>query len=317
MTKDRGGDFMPLPILTALRAAGIIAAGATGSLPLALIAGAVTEAMVSTETQNSGESETKTAEAQKNSTETTDTLTEPTEAATAAGMAAATEEAAKTIGNIMERASLKTGDNFSDEKKEYTVAEAADLLGISQYTVKKKIREKKLLGRIDGKKYMVFAESIQEYSKNAKKSGHILGDPVSGEESATEAWKNPALLEKSIESARLQQEIFSLEMEKLELSKKMAKKSNDEDQVDKLSQQIIDKKIQILEISKEIKIFEAQILYLSEHPDLSQDNDEDINIKSFMEDDSDFFTKDDSDLFPETDRAVEKEPNRKKIPKRK
>ena len=51
-------------------------------------------------------------------------------------------------------------------------------------------------------------------SKNAKKSGHILGDPVSGEESATEAWKNPALLEKSIESARLQQEIFSLEMEK-------------------------------------------------------------------------------------------------------
>ena len=43
----------------------------------------------------------------------------------------------------MERASLKTGDNFSDEKKEYTVAEAADLLGISQYTVKKKIREKK------------------------------------------------------------------------------------------------------------------------------------------------------------------------------
>lgn len=67
---------------------------------------------------------------------------------------------------------------------------------------------------------MVFAESIQEYSKNAKKSGHILGDPVSGEESATEAWKNPALLEKSIESARLQQEIFSLEMEKLELSKK-------------------------------------------------------------------------------------------------
>ena len=33
----------------------------------------------------------------------------------------------------------------------------------------------------------------------------------------------------------------------------MAKKSNDEDQVDKLSQQIIDKKIQILEISKEIK----------------------------------------------------------------
>lgn len=182
---------MPLPILTALRAAGIIAAGATGSLPLALIAGAVTEAMVSTETDNSGESETKTAEAQKNSTETTDTLTEPTEAATAAGMAAATEEAAKTIGNIMERASLKTGDNFSDEKKEYTVAEAADLLGISQYTVKKKIREKKLLGRIDGKKYMVFAESIQEYSKNAKKSGHILGDPVSGEESATEAWKIP------------------------------------------------------------------------------------------------------------------------------
>lgn len=95
----------------------------------------------------------------------------------------------------------------------------------------------------------------------------------------------------------------------------MAKKSNDEDQVDKLSQQIIDKKIQILEISKEIKIFEAQILYLSEHPDLSQDNDEDINIKSFMEDDSDFFTKDDSDLFPETDRAVEKEPNRKKYPR--
>mgnify|MGYP007028811017 CR=1 FL=1 len=65
MTKDRGGDFMPLPILTALRAAGIIAAGATGSLPLALIAGAVTEAMVSTETDNSGESETKTAEAPK------------------------------------------------------------------------------------------------------------------------------------------------------------------------------------------------------------------------------------------------------------
>ena len=51
------------------------------------------------------------------------------------------------------------------EDEECTVAEAADLLGLSEYTVKKKIREKELVGRIVGKKYMLSLASVQEYSK--------------------------------------------------------------------------------------------------------------------------------------------------------
>lgn len=265
---------MPLPILTALQKIGTIAAAAT-TIPLLSDLPYAAETAV--------ENSTKTTATPTGNMETTKGLTAVPEAADAAAKATSGAEAATAlgmaaiaIGSIMSKASLTNGDKSSSDKEECTVAEAAKLLGLSEYTVKKKIREKELVGRIVGKKYMVSTESIQAYSKKAGKSGQILGAPASGEPTADDAMKNPNLLQKSIESAELQQEIISLEIEKLEISKKIAERSKDEDLVDRLKQQIINKKIQKLELSKQIKVFETQILYLKEYLNIEADNETEV-----------------------------------------
>lgn len=154
------------------------------------------------------------------------------------------------------------------EDEECTVAEAADLLGLSEYTVKKKIREKELIGRIVGKKYMVSLASVQEYSKRVGKSGQVLGEQVFDVGGIPEeVWNNPTLLKKIIESTKLQKDILSIECKKLELEKKKAVKAADEDQVDELSLQIMDKEIQGRELAKVINVCETQILFLKEDGD--------------------------------------------------
>ncbi len=154
------------------------------------------------------------------------------------------------------------------EDEECTVAEAADLLGLSEYTVKKKIREKELIGRIVGKKYMVSLASVQEYSKRVGKSGQVLGEQVFDVGGIPEeVWNNPTLLKKFIESTKLQKDILSIECKKLELEKKKAVKAADEDQVDELSLQIMDKEIQGRELAKVINVCETQILFLKEDGD--------------------------------------------------
>lgn len=180
-----------------------------------------------------------------------------------------------------------------DEKDECTVAEASKLLGLSQYTIKKKIREKKLLGRIDGKKYMVSRKSIQEYFKKYKKPGQVLGTtPENIFGIPDEIWNSPELLPASIESVKLQQTIYSLEIEKLKIEKKIAEKSDDpaaKAKVDNLSKQIIDKDIQKLNLATVISASEARILYLRDNQPLTENNAEDIK----------------------SDSAIEKEPDRK------
>lgn len=164
-----------------------------------------------------------------------------------------------------------TGIEFEKKMKEdeeCTVAEAADLLGLSEYTVKKKIREKELIGRIVGKKYMVSLASVQEYSKRVGKSGQVLGEQaVDVDGIPEEVWNNPTLLKTFIESTKLQKDILSIECKKLELEKKRALKASDEDQVDELSLQIMDKEIQGRELAKVINLCETQILFLKEDGD--------------------------------------------------
>lgn len=163
-------------------------------------------------------------------------------------------------------AATAASEKTSNEDKECTAAEAAELLGLSEYTVKKKIREEELNGRIVGKKYMVPMASIQEYSKRVGKSGKILGElSLDVEGISNEVWNNPTLLEAFIESTKLQKEIVSIECKKLELTKKRAVKSSDEDQVDDLSMQIMDKEIQGRELAKTIKICETRMLFFKEH----------------------------------------------------
>ena len=159
-------------------------------------------------------------------------------------------------------------DKKLKEDEECTVAEAADLLGLSEYTVKKKIREKELVGRIVGKKYMVSLASVQEYSKRVGKSGQVLGEQavdVGG--IPEEVWNNPTLLKTFIESTKLQKDILSIECKKLELEKKRAVKAADEYQVDEISLQIMDKEIQGRELAKVINVCETQILFLKEDGD--------------------------------------------------
>lgn len=155
--------------------------------------------------------------------------------------------------------------NTSNGNEECTVAEAANLLGLSEYTVKKKIRDKKLIARIVGKKYMVSLASIQEYSRKTGKSGQILGESYLDIDGISEdIWNNSTLLQAFIESAKLQQNILSLECKKLELSKKMLTKTDD-DKVNELSQQIMDKEILSLEVAKNIKLCEMRLLSLEEN----------------------------------------------------
>ncbi|WP_462258345.1 helix-turn-helix domain-containing protein [Dialister invisus] len=155
--------------------------------------------------------------------------------------------------------------NTSNGDEECTVAEAANLLGLSEYTVKKKIRDKKLIARIVGKKYMVSLASIQEYSRKTGKSGQILGESYLDIDGISEdIWNNSTLLQAFIESAKLQQNILSLECKKLELSKKMLTKTDD-DKVNELSQQIMDKEILSLEVAKNIKLCEMRLLSLEEN----------------------------------------------------
>ena len=159
-------------------------------------------------------------------------------------------------------------EKFLEADEECTVAEAADLLGLSEYTVKKKIRDKEIVGRIVGKKYMVSLASVQEYSKRVGKSGQSLGEqPVDVGGIPEEAWNNPTLLKTFIEMAKLQQNILSIEGKKLELEKKRAIKGSDEDQVDELSLQIMNKEIQIGGLEKDIKTLETRVLSLQESSD--------------------------------------------------
>lgn len=170
------------------------------------------------------------------------------------------------VAGVQASLSGNESENSSKDDEECTVAEAADLLGLSEYTVKKKIREKELVGRIVGKKYMVSLASIQEYSKRVGKSGQVLGESsLDSPGISEEVWNNPTSLQALVETTKLQQEILSIECKKLELTKKRAIKAADDDQVDELSLQIMDKEIQGRELSKWIKLCEAQILVLKEN----------------------------------------------------
>lgn len=179
------------------------------------------------------------------------------------------------IGGVLAANAL----NNKEDVNECTVAETASLLGISEYTVKKKIRDGELAGHIVGKKYMVPIESINEYSQRVGKSGQILGQqsqpqlqqiPKELRDSlknlSEEIWNDSTLLQDFIDSTRLQQEIKTLEREKLELSKEIATKNGNIENDIELSQQIMDKKIQELQLAQAIKICEAQIHYLEKLP---------------------------------------------------
>ena len=183
-----------------------------------------------------------------------------------------------TIG--IAKAFINSAENgcFSDNKnEECTVEEASDLLGISEYTIKKKIREGDLKGRIVGKKYMIPIESIYEYSKKVKKSGKILGVQESNAtESALDAipddlknqfiekfeeiWNSKILLKNFIESLKIEKEIITLKIKKLELQK--AQVSND--MQNELEQQILDKQIRSMKIAQFVKICEMRIYSLEE-----------------------------------------------------
>ena len=58
-----------------------------------------------------------------------------------------------------------------------------------------------------------------------------------------------------------------MNVKKLELEKKRAVKAADEDQVDEISLQIMDKEIQGRELAKVINVCETQILFLKEDGD--------------------------------------------------
>lgn len=61
-------------------------------------------------------------------------------------------------------------------KDEYTTKEAAELLGLSEYTLRKRIRDKELnvLGK-RGKTYVISKEELERYSEEKRKKGILVG----------------------------------------------------------------------------------------------------------------------------------------------
>lgn len=172
-------------------------------------------------------------------------------------------------------------ENENENAEECTVSEAADILGLSEYTVKKKVREGALEARLAGKRYMISTASVNAY---AKKFGRIGQKPPSQKntsvvtvpaeirealkEVSEEIWNNATLLQDTIDSLTLQQKIIDLEIQKTELTKDMATKANAEDKeekIDKASQDILNLKIKKLQLSQAVKLCEAQIHYLEEY----------------------------------------------------
>ena len=169
------------------------------------------------------------------------------------------------VGTVGAAALAFNSTNDMSSKKtnteEFTVPEAAEMLGLSEYTIKKKIREGALSGRIVGKKYMVSKRSLEEYAKNAGKSNTIRS-VYSFDEEFVKTLDDIPSVQTILDQTKIQQEIFNIECKKLELEKKMASKKNDEDQIHEISQKIMDTTIQSLQCSQIIKLCEAQIIHL-------------------------------------------------------
>ena len=135
--------------------------------------------------------------------------------------------------------------------KRITVQEASKILDLSEYTIKKKIREGKLNGEIKGKKYMVSVPSMLDFSIKEGKSSWCINEIQNIMNTPKVEKPNNNLycldtLEKTnalIDYLNLEVEIKKIEIKKIKLEKR---------ENDKIK--IFDIQIEILKIQKSINL---------------------------------------------------------------
>ena len=135
-----------------------------------------------------------------------------------------------------ELASRAIDSQKSNNDDVLNVKKAAQRLGLSEYTLKKKLRDGEIAGTKEGKSWAIPYKSIEAYSQKTGKSGIVLGDLESSRINIPyETPKSPQLLKDSIDRMDLGIKRIELSLAKLDLQ---ASHSDMKDSTDIKSQRI-------------------------------------------------------------------------------
>ncbi len=130
---------------------------------------------------------------------------------------------------------------LSKDKNFYTTKEVAELLKISEYTVRKKIREGEIKAE-PGKAYRISKDDLEEYIKNNLHATELLG-----RENAESF--SPELLSQIIEVKEMDLKRLKLQLQKLELEE-------EEHEPKEYQKKRISLEISINELESEIKTYQ-------------------------------------------------------------
>ena len=148
------------------------------------------------------------------------------------------------------------------EKKEFSVQEASTLLGISEKTIKRRIKDGKIEAYINqAGKYMIPNAEISKYVTASSRTKSGLENPLKGLEKIL---NNPAQLRAFIRVAEPQLEVYALEIQKLELQKERdAKNTNNKENLNQLEEQILDIKLARAKLNQKIETCKAFLTILN------------------------------------------------------
>lgn len=165
--------------------------------------------------------------------------------------------------------SLTSEDTKENSSALYSAKEAADMIGISEYTLKRKIRDNVIKADLIGNKYMVSMSEIEKYcSENGKRNIAIAGSPSStlatsmdidltNDPTFVANLNNNDFLSNLKDGLELQIESLNLQIDKLELQMEDDLVDTDER---KIKNDILDLKLEKNSIQQRIKIIEMQII---------------------------------------------------------
>lgn len=169
---------------------------------------------------------------------------------------------------------LTSEDTKENPSALYSAKEAADMIGISEYTLKRKIRDNVIKADLIGNKYMVSMSEIEKYcSDNGKRNIAIAGSPVT----ALATNMDVALTNDPTFVANLNNNDFlsnlkdglGIEIEALNLQIDKLKLQMDDDLEDKakrnIKSKILDLELEKNSIQQRIKIIEMKIIANSEN----------------------------------------------------
>lgn len=169
---------------------------------------------------------------------------------------------------------LTSEDTKENPSALYSAKEAADMIGISEYTLKRKIRDNVIKADLIGNKYMVSMSEIEKYcSDNGKRNIAIAGSPVT----ALATNMDVALTNDPTFVANLNNNDFlstlkdglEIEIEALNLQIDKLKLQMDDDLEDKakrnIKSKILDLELEKNSIQQRIKIIEMKIIANSEN----------------------------------------------------